>query len=133
MTQTIQIQQGVGLWSSLKNAGFSETDLVQNKEILVWVAAKNSISDFRKIQPGRELTIPSISEKQTIIDEVRSHRDDFVGGIKTWEKEAKLWQDTPKPAHQPTPPKPRDTARSVGSGAKVEWFPGDGNIVKITW
>jgi len=78
-TQSV-LGDGDNLWDKLKERrpqlAYTEDELVQDREILAFIAQANNIWDFRCVPAGR-LIVPSHESKQAVIAFVRAHPDRY--------------------------------------------------------
>jgi hypothetical protein len=75
-TTEIVLRDGDNLWDKLKERtpqlAYTEDELVNEREILAFIARANNIWDFRAIPVGR-LTVPEHASKGAVIAHVRAH------------------------------------------------------------
>ena len=75
-TTEIVLRDGDNLWDKLKERtpqlAYTEDELVQDREILAFIARANNIWDFRAIPVGR-LTVPEHASRAAVIAHVRAN------------------------------------------------------------
>jgi hypothetical protein len=90
---TVTLADGDNLWDKLKERrpqlGYTEEDLVRNKEILAFIAQANNIWDFRCI-PAGALRVPERASKQAVIALVRANVARYRDGLAAVEQDRAL-------------------------------------------
>ena len=75
-TTEVVLRDGDNLWDKLKERtpqlAYTEDELVQDREILAFIAQANNIWDFRAIPVGR-LTVPDHASRAAVIAYVRAN------------------------------------------------------------
>lgn len=73
-TMAIVLVDGENLWDKLKQRapglGYTEEDLVRNRELWAFIARANNIWDFRAVPAGR-LTVPARASLPEVVVHVR--------------------------------------------------------------